>query len=59
MSTTNGVNGHRKLHKIAYETGPGSFVLGKAEDILASPIGADLKKKVELVFTSPPFPLNT
>ena len=59
MSTTNAVNGHRKLHKIAYETDLGSFVLGKAEDILASPIGADLKKKVDLVFTSPPFPLNT
>jgi site-specific DNA-methyltransferase (cytosine-N4-specific) len=32
---------------------------GKAEEILQSPkVAADLKHKVDLIFTSPPFPLN-
>lgn len=32
--------------------------LGKAEEVLLSPIGKKLKNKVRLIFTSPPFPLN-
>jgi DNA modification methylase len=43
---------------VAYKTDLGRFVRGTAEDALASPLGADLKGKVDLVFTSPPFPLN-
>ena len=45
--------------RIAYETDLGAFVLGRAEEVLAAPIGEDLRKKVDLIFTSPPFPLNT
>ena len=54
-------NGQNALNspRTAYETGLGTFVLGKAEDILASKMGEQLKKQVDLIFTSPPFPLNT
>ena len=31
---------------------------GKAEDVLASPCGKQLLGQVDLIFTSPPFPLN-
>jgi site-specific DNA-methyltransferase (cytosine-N4-specific) len=41
-----------------YRTKLGRFVLGKAEDALASRLGTQLKGEVDLVFTSPPFPLN-
>src|SRR5438105_4645475 len=53
-------NGHGvRPPRIAYATDQGTFVLGKAEDVLASQMGEDLKKQVDLIFTSPPFPLNT
>lgn len=43
----------------AYRTDFGICLKGKAEEILQSPkIAADLKHKVDLIFTSPPFPLN-
>lgn len=41
-----------------YETDLGSYYLGKAEDLLDSDVGKELKKKVQLILTSPPFPLN-
>ena len=45
--------------KVAYRTTLGRSVLGKAEDVLESGAYAkDLIKKVDLIFTSPPFPLN-
>jgi site-specific DNA-methyltransferase (cytosine-N4-specific) len=57
------VNGHGQHTHIsprtAYETDLGTFVLGKVEDVLASKMGDQLKKQVDLIFTSPPFPLNT
>jgi DNA modification methylase len=61
MVIANGSNGHAKpkTPAIAYKTDLGSFILGKAEDILGSPRGAALHKSVDLIFTSPPFPLNT
>ena len=34
------------------------MIQGKSEDVLASPIGQKCRGKVQLVFTSPPFPLN-
>lgn len=44
---------------IVHKTALGQSVLGKAEDILrAPPYSEDLKQKVDLIFTSPPFPLN-
>ena len=45
--------------RIAYETDLGTFVLGQVERVLVTPIGEGLSKKVDLIFTSPPFPLNT
>jgi len=57
------VNGHLQHGSIslrtAYETDLGKFILGKTEDVLASKVGKQLKNKVDLIFTSPPFPLNT
>ena len=50
------VNGERP---VVYRTALGRSVLGKAEDVLLSPVYAeDLERKVDLLFTSPPFPLN-
>ena len=44
---------------VVYRTPLGRSILGKAEDILLSPVyGEDLEGKVNLIFTSPPFPLN-
>jgi site-specific DNA-methyltransferase (cytosine-N4-specific) len=34
------------------------MIQGKSEHVLASPIGQKYRGKVQLVFTSPPFPLN-
>jgi len=43
----------------AYRTDLGICLKGKAEEILQSPkIATHLKHKVDLIFTSPPFPLN-
>ncbi len=44
--------------KIAYKTEYGAMVQGKAEDILNSEAAKKYHKKVQLIFTSPPFPLN-
>jgi DNA modification methylase len=43
---------------IAYQTPFGTFHSGKAETILCAPEFVAYKKKVDLIFTSPPFPLN-
>jgi DNA modification methylase len=45
--------------KIAYQTTEGMFAHGKAEDVLKSPLTKPFHHKVDLIFTSPPFPLNT
>lgn len=39
-------------------TKAGSLYIGKSEDILKGPLGCELSGKVQLIFTSPPFPLN-
>ena len=41
-----------------YKTKFGSMIVGTAETILSSKKAAKYKGKVQLVFTSPPFPLN-
>ena len=42
-----------------YRTALGRSILGQAEDVLQSPAYTeDLEGKVDLLFTSPPFPLN-
>jgi site-specific DNA-methyltransferase (cytosine-N4-specific) len=43
---------------VAYETTRGRMIQGKSEVVLASSIGQKYHGKVQLVFTSPPFPLN-
>jgi len=44
--------------EVAYATALGTTIIGKSEEILKGPLGKTLKGKVQLVFTSPPFPLN-
>jgi site-specific DNA-methyltransferase (cytosine-N4-specific) len=44
--------------EIAYETSLGRCFLGKSEEVLASEVASEYKSKVDLIFTSPPFPLN-
>jgi len=41
-----------------YGTGGGRMYCGQAEDLLAGPHLAELRGQIQLVFTSPPFPLN-
>ncbi len=42
---------------ILYETALGKYYTGNAEDLLTSDL-TELKNKVQLILTSPPFPLN-
>ena len=44
--------------KISYETKFGISIQGIAEDILKSPHAEKYQKNIDLIFTSPPFPLN-
>lgn len=43
---------------LAYATRHGAMVCGSAENVLSSPYMLRYKGKVQLIFTSPPFPLN-
>jgi site-specific DNA-methyltransferase (cytosine-N4-specific) len=43
---------------IAYRTSHGAMIHGRTESFLASDFGRRLRGRVQLVFTSPPFPLN-
>jgi DNA modification methylase len=49
---------HIQLPNTAYRTDAGLFLHGHAEEVLAGPPAASLRGKVDLIFTSPPFPLN-
>jgi hypothetical protein len=44
--------------KIVQKTGLGKFYWGNSTQLLASTLGASLTGKVQLILTSPPFPLN-
>src|SRR5215469_10018702 len=45
--------------RVAYKTALGRSILGKAEDVLQTRKYSDeLNGQVDLIFTSPPFPLN-
>jgi site-specific DNA-methyltransferase (cytosine-N4-specific) len=46
------------MNKILYSTDLGAYYIGKCEELLSSRVGEDLKNKVQLIITSPPFPLN-
>ena len=43
---------------IAYSTKFGRYIKGRAEDALALLVDDGYSSKVDLLFTSPPFPLN-
>jgi len=43
---------------IAYSTSWGSCYQGLAEEILTTPDFCQYEGKIDLIFTSPPFPLN-
>ena len=44
--------------KPVFRTKLGKLYVGLAEDLLAGELGKRLRGKVQLLFTSPPFPLN-
>lgn len=46
------------MRKIRHQTGRGKYYVGQSEEILSSAIGSRLRGKVQLILTSPPFPLN-
>jgi site-specific DNA-methyltransferase (cytosine-N4-specific) len=47
------------MSKLLYQTELGKYFTGDSEQVLKSDVGDDLINKVQLIFTSPPFPLNT
>src|ERR1700683_5618678 len=46
-----------RAYKEAYRTKRGRMLIGRIENVLDSRAGAPLRGKVNLIFTSPPFPL--
>jgi site-specific DNA-methyltransferase (cytosine-N4-specific) len=46
------------MTRAAHRTRAGAYYVGKAEDLLRGDIAAMLHGKVQLILTSPPFPLN-
>lgn len=44
--------------RLAYRTTRGRMFLGEVEEFFDSPVGKQRYGKVQLIFTSPPFPLN-
>lgn len=44
--------------RLWHQTSRGRLYLGFLEDLLASPVAGELAGTVQLIFTSPPFPLN-
>lgn len=55
----NWIRKYKKSVSLAYSTGKGASIVGMSEVVLDGPGGKSLEGKVQLVFTSPPFPLNT
>jgi len=49
---------HRARPEPLYCTKLGRLFNGKSEDLINGPLGAEMRGKVDLIFTSPPFPLN-
>src|SRR2546423_698418 len=47
-----------KLPRLGFSTARGQMIVGGAEQVLASGGATKLRGKVQLIFTSPPFPLN-
>lgn len=53
-----GAEAHRPIPSIAYTTKLGVMYRGFAEDVLPSDLARKHRGKVQLILTSPPFPLN-
>lgn len=51
------ISKHSKL-SAEYQTSLGAALVGKSEELLSGAAGRELRGQVQLVFTSPPFPLN-
>lgn len=47
------------MPKLLYQTNRGKCFVGDSKKILESEVGDELRNKVQLIFTSPPFPLIT
>jgi hypothetical protein len=45
-------------YTMAYRTSRGAMIHGRTEEVLSSELGSKLRGRVQLIFTSPPFPLN-
>ena len=45
--------------KLKFKTELGKYYLGDSKELLDFKLGKELKGKVQLIITSPPFPLNT
>ena len=58
METLTAANGTTVTASEAYRTARGVMVQGTAEVALGSPLLEQYRGKVQLIFTSPPFPLN-
>jgi site-specific DNA-methyltransferase (cytosine-N4-specific) len=58
METLTAANGTTVTASEAYRTAHGVMFQGNAEVVLASPLLERFRGKVQLIFTSPPFPLN-
>ncbi len=46
------------MKKVLYKTSLGKYYIGNSDDLLPGKLNKELKGKVQLIFTSPPFPLN-
>ena len=46
------------MSDVNHETEVGKYYVGDTAETLRGPLGRELKGKVQLIFTSPPFPLN-
>jgi hypothetical protein len=57
MGGTQGIRGPKPTN-LVYETSRGRLLHGRAEGILQSSFGRTYQERVQLIFTSPPFPLN-
>jgi hypothetical protein len=46
------------MMEVLHQTGSGTYLLGDSAELLRSELREELRGRVQLVLTSPPFPLN-
>lgn len=46
------------MHHLSHETNLVAYHVGDSAQLLSSDLGQELRGKVQLILTSPPFPLN-